>query len=128
MRKSLWNVRSYADEPRTEELRRDAINEMVELLKKGVLTEFSMLQGKDLCDMLACCFAFGSDEKNRFMANVVDDAIIIYSNQADKDVQQLRNQLVSGLLRSTPNKQSLSGVQCAIRFFRGDTNAFHKAA
>ena len=125
---ALLDIRSFANEIRTKEMRADAVDGMVKILKRGFLVELTLLEGKELCDTLADCFAFMDDECAMFMADVMDDALIIYSNDTGKDLGQVRRQLVNGLANSSRQKQGLSGVKMAIQFFHGNHHAFQKVA
>jgi hypothetical protein len=118
---ALDDTRSFAKEIRTPELRKDAVNAMVNAMRAGLLGHLALLEGQPLKDKLATFFMFANDEHNAFMAEVVDDACIIYSNESDKNVRRI---LIRTLLTSKHN--DMSGVQEAVGFFSGDLGVFRR--
>jgi hypothetical protein len=117
----LADVRSFAKEIRTPELRRDAVNAMVKAMRTGLFAHIALLEGQCVRDELARFFMFASEEHNAFMADVLDDACIIYGNESDKNVRRI---IVGALLKS--NHRNMSGVQDAIDFFCGDLGVFRR--
>ena len=86
---TLDDIRSFAKEIRTPELRNDAVNAMVKAMRAGLLGHIALLEGQPLKDKLATFFMFANDEYNAFMAEVVDGACIIYGNESDKNVRRI---------------------------------------
>lgn len=117
----LSEVRSFAKEIRTPELKKDAVDTMVKALRTGLLGRIALIEGQPLRDMLAMFFMFLEEEHNAFMADVVDDACIIYSNESDKNIRRI---IIGALLKS--KYKDMSGVQDAVAFFRGDLGVFHR--
>lgn len=117
----LSDVRSFAKEIRTPELRKDAVNAMVKAMRTGLLGRLALLEGQPLRDELARFFMFASEEHNAFMADVIDDACLIYGHESDKNVRRI---LTRALL--TSKHKDMSGVQDAVDFFCGDLGVFRR--
>ncbi|MDQ5901461.1 MAG: hypothetical protein QG580_176 [Patescibacteria group bacterium] len=117
----LSDIRSFAKEIRTPELKQDAVNSMVKAMRTGLLGRIALIEGQPLRDMLATFFMFANEEHNAFMADVVDDACIVYSSESDKNIRRI---IIGALLKS--NHKDMSGVQDAIDFFCGDLGVFRR--
>lgn len=113
----LADVRFYAKEVRTPELRKKAVNELLQAMTNGLPLHLSLLDGRDSLDELARFFMFKKDEHNAFMADVLDDVLNIYV--AEKGDHNIRKKLINALHRST--YKNMDGVERAIRFLRGET-------
>lgn len=117
----LSEVRSFAKEIRTPELKKDAVDTMVKALRTGLLGRIALIEGQPLRDMLATFFMFADQEYNAFMADVVGDACIIYSNESDKNIRRI---IIGALLKS--KHKDMSGVQDAVDFFCGELDIFRR--
>lgn len=123
----LKNVRSFRSEPHTKEIKGDAIEEMVSIIKHGLFRWMTTsLRRNDLRDELAKFFIYKDEEDNAFMAEIVDEALIRYSNRTEYDLEELRSILSEHLRES--RYAGMSGVLNAVRFFQGDALAFKRAA
>ncbi len=118
---TLSDVRSFAKEIRTPELKKDAVNAMVNAMQTGLIGRIALIEGQLLRDTLATFFMFANEENNAFMADVLDDACIIYSNKTDKNVRRI---IVGALLKS--EHKDMSGVRDAVDFFCGDLGVFRR--
>ncbi|MDQ5883453.1 MAG: hypothetical protein QG654_367 [Patescibacteria group bacterium] len=123
----LQNVRSFRNEPRTKEIRNDAIEEMVSIIGHGLFEWMrKSLRRNELRDEVAKFFIFKDEDDNEFMAEVVSEALVRYGTRKEVDLHQMRVDLSTNL--SLSRYAGMSGVKNAARFLSGDKSAFKRAA
>lgn len=120
---ALSDIRSFAEEVRTEEMNMDATKAFAHLLRNGLRGELGTLSGQESRDEFARFFLFEDNEKNRFLSLVVDGAVDMCQHKADVNI---RSVLATALHKS--QYSNMHGVKTAITFFQEGLNGFRVAA